>query len=387
MIRRLLPACLLALCPVAQAAEMHLDWNLRLRHEGVDDAALARTAAAQSLRLRLALRIGLAPGWTALVEGEGIAAGGDFNSGSNGRTALPAITDPPGSELNQAWLGWRGTRAGATVGRQKLEWDNQRWLGSVGWRQNQQTFDALLLEASPQPDLTIQYAWLGRVHRVAGDEALDPLARERRLASHALRIARGKPGQGITAYALLHEDRDVPGASSATYGLRWTGSRGPRLGWTAEIATQGDHADNPASFQHAYWLLEPSLRAADISWKLGWEHLGGDGQHALQTPLATLHAFNGWADRFASTPAAGLDDAWLSGTGKLGASTWTLAWHDYRSDAGSARYGSEWNLALVRAFGPRWTGTLKLADYRAQDLGSDARKFWLQFEYQGSRPL
>ena len=42
--------------------------------------------------------------------------------------------------------------------------------------------------------------------------------------------------------------------------------------------------------------------------KLGFERLEGNGTVALQTPLATLHAFNGWADKFLSTPANGLRD-------------------------------------------------------------------------------
>ncbi len=101
-------------------------------------------------------------------------------------------------------------------------------------------------------------------------------------------------------------DRDVAGASTATYGLRWTGTQpqGELIwGWTAELARQSDHADNPLAFSRSDWLLKPSLQTHGISYKLGREHLGGNGRHALQTPLATLHAFKGWADRFLVTPA------------------------------------------------------------------------------------
>ena len=49
---------------------------------------------AGGLRLRAALRAELRPGWTTVVEGEGIAAAGDYNSGANGRSAWPAVTDP-----------------------------------------------------------------------------------------------------------------------------------------------------------------------------------------------------------------------------------------------------------------------------------------------------
>lgn len=372
----------------AAAADTAFDWNLRLRHETVDDDAFARDAQADTARLRAAIRGSFANGFQWLVEGEGVGSAGDaYNSGANGRTGYPGITDPSGVELNQAWLGWRGKRGGVTAGRQRIAFDNQRWIGNVGWRQNEQTFDAVQVEFKPSATLALQYAWLDRVHRVAGDEALDPLARERALDSHLLRAAWTHGKQVLVGYAWLHEDRDVAAASTATYGLRWTGSVAGGWGWTVEAATQHDYADNPRDFSHAYWLVEPSLQRKGVTWKLGYEHLGGNGAHALQTPLATLHAFNGWADKFTTTPAAGLEDGWLSASGKLRACTWQLAWHDYRSDAGSTHYGSEWNLSLGRAFGKHWNGLVKLADYQADGFARDTRKFWLQFEYAGSAPL
>ncbi len=93
--------------------------------------------------------------------------------------------------------------------------------------------------------------------------------------------------QQWTGYAYLHDDRDLASASSATYGVRWSGKalqQGNGPGWTLELARQQDYADNPLHFSHRYWLAEPSWSQAGITAKLGWEHLGGNGQHALQTP-------------------------------------------------------------------------------------------------------
>ena len=221
---------LMAVSVPVHATEVAADWNLRLRHEQVDDAAFGKNAQADTARLRAAVRGSLANGVQWLVEGEGVAAAGTaYNSGANGRTAYPAITDPSGVELNQAWIGWRGTRGAITAGRQRIGFDNQRWIGNVGWRQNEQTFDAVQVEFKPTAALALHYAWLDRVHRVAGDEALDPLARERALDTHLLHAAWTHGKQVITGYAWLHEDRDVETASSATYGLRWTGAAG--AGW------------------------------------------------------------------------------------------------------------------------------------------------------------
>ena len=379
---------LAAFAPVATAGTTTWDWNLRLRHEGVRDDAFGQDAQADTARLRAAIHAALGGDWSLLVEAEGIASAGDrYNSGANGRSSLPAIADAAGVELNQAWIGWRGKRGAAILGRQRIAWDNQRWIGNSGWRQNEQTFDAVSFEAAPSPRLSLRYAWLGRVHRVAGGDALDPLARERDLSSHLFNAVWKQGAQQWVAYAYLHEDRDLAAASTATYGLRWSGTRGKVFGWTAEVARQSDHGNNPGNFSHVYWLLEPSLQTGRVNWKLGWEHLGGDGQHALQTPLATLHAFNGWADKFTTTPASGLEDRYLQSSAKWGKGTWTIAGHDYRADTGGRHYGSELDASLAWPLRRGWSGLVKLADYRSDTFARDTRKLWLQLEYTGSVPL
>jgi hypothetical protein len=347
------------------------------------------------MRLRAGLRFA-SGGWNGLLEAEGVAGNHRYNSGTNGRTTLPAVIDPHGTELNQAWLGWKGAHGSSALGRQRLLFDNQRWIGNVGWRQNEQTFDALSLEYAPRKDIALRYAYLDRVHRVSGDAARDPLARERALSTHLLHAVLKHGNQQWSGYAWLHHDRDVTSASSATYGLRWSGSMPmakAKFGWTLEAARQRDHADNPLRFSHSYWLLEPTLTLNGITTRAGWEHLDGNGIHALQTPLATLHAFNGWADKFLVTPAGGLQDRYLGVGGMFGREraggrqAWQLSWHDYRADHGPARYGREWDASwsVPMAKGVSWM--LKFADYRAGSHARDTRKLWLQLEYKGSRPL
>lgn len=388
---------LLTACTVAAAAEQAppvkpfaLEGNVRARYEAVEDDAFARSAEAATLRLRLAARMQLGSGWSALVEGEGVAAlDNQYNSGVNGRTAFPAIADPTGVELNQAWLAWRNPQAGATVGRQRILLENQRWVGNSGWRQNEQTFDALALEWKASPQLSARYWWLDRVHRVNGDDARDRLARERELDTHLLDLAYVQGTQSWGAYAYAHEDRDVANASTLSTGLRWNGSHtvdAKTWAWRVEVARQNDYANNPFDFSHNYWLVEPSLTCHELTWRAGWEHLGGDGRHALQTPLATLHAFNGWADKFLVTPAGGLEDRYLGAAGALGhgATTsklkWALTWHDYQADRGGS-YGSEWNASLSYPLREKLTGLIKLADYQSDGFARDTSKVWLQVEW------
>ena len=371
------------------AAPWQFEWNARLRHENVDDDAFAQSANATTLRVRAGLRLHFGGHFNALIEGEGIASAGDnYNSGANGRTARPAITDPEGAELNQAWIGWKDPHVAATLGRQRLLFDNQRWIGNSGWRQNEQTFDAMAVDWQLAAPLTLRYAWLDKVHRVNGDDARVVLARERDLSSHFLNATRATARQQWTGYAYLHEDRDVQAASTLTYGLRWHGDTANaqrRWGATLEAAHQVDYAESPLDFAHDYWVVEPTLGLGKTTLRAGWEHLGGNGAHALQTPLATLHAFNGWADRFLVTPSNGLEDRYLGAAGKVGKFAWNVSWHDFHTDTSAGRYGREWDASISRPLRKGVDAMLKFADFNSDVPGRDATKVWLQVEWSGAR--
>ena len=289
-------------------------WNaaFRYRFEGVADDAFARDADAHTARLRLGWRQPLASGFSVFVEGEGVAElGGHFNSTANRQVAYPVVPDARAFELNQAVLGWQGETSHIALGRQRYVLDNQRFIGNVGWRQNEQTFDAFSADTKLSSAITLRYAFLDRVHRVNGDEAIDPLTQERNLAAHLVNVSFAHTGGALTGYGYFLKDQDLAVASIRTLGVRWACSHAAEVvnwGWTLEFAQQSDYANNVAHFSHNYLLAEPSLSYSGITWRLGYERLGGNGRHAFQTPLATLHAFNGWADKFLVTPNDGLQD-------------------------------------------------------------------------------
>lgn len=379
-----------------EASTLQLEWDARLRQENVDSDAFSREANATSLRLRLGLRAAFGSGLSGLLEGAGVASAGDhFNSGANGYAQYPAISDPHGTELNQLWLSWQDSSFGVTAGRQRLLLDNQRWVGNSGWRQFEQTYDAVALQWQPAHDWAVRYDWLARVHRVAGPDALNRLARQRKLDTHLFNVAHVRGVQSWVAYAYLHEDRDVRTASTATYGARWVGShvtQGSGPGWSAEFARQSAYANNPASYSVKYWLLEPRWTTTALTARIGWEHLGSDGVHAVQTPLATLHAFNGWDDHFNGTPAGGLEDRYVGVNGTFGRGglssklAWAASRHDYRADRGG-RYGHEWDASLEFPLWHGLSGLLKVASYRADGFGRDSTKLWLQLEWKGLQAM
>jgi len=108
------------------------------------------------------------------------------------------------------------------------------------------------------------------------------------------------------------------------------------------------------------------------------------GVAAFQTPLATLHAFNGWADMFLTTPATGLRDYYAGATHKIGVAALpglnaNVTYHQFDSDFGGLNYGSEWDASLGFKLGPVAL-LAKYANYKADSFAVDTEKFWLQAE-------
>jgi hypothetical protein len=56
------------------------------------------------------------------------------------------------------------------------------------------------------------------------------------------------------------------------------------------------------------------------------------------------------------------------------------AFHDFEANLGQERYGNEIDLSIVARL-PRMAFTLKYADYRADELLTDTKKFWFSLDY------
>jgi len=354
----------------------------------VDDTAFARSAAANTVRLRLGYRWEFAPGWRLLASGDRVQAlfGERYNSTANGKTQYPVVADPQSSEFHEAYVGYTDARVEGAFGRQVVALDDQRFFGNSGWRQNEQTFDALALRyrfGSGGPD--VRYAYLDRVQRVFGNDNPNPLLRAWDLNGHLLNVNQVLPLGSLTGYAYFVENDTIATLSTRTIGARWSGVHDAgdlRLAWTLEYAQQDDFANNPAS-QHAdYRRIEPSILWRGITFKAGQELLGGNGRYGFATPYATLHAFNGWADRFLVTPVDGIDDRYVGALGKAGKAAWTLVWHDFRADRGGRAYGAEFDASLAYPLTTRLNGLLKFADYRSDGFSTDETKIWAMLEYK-----
>lgn len=359
--------------------------DLRYRYEAVDQANALRNAHASTLRARGGYETGTWRAFSALIEAEAIVTAGNdrYNSTVNGKTTYATVADPRGAEINQAWLRYSGLPATRlTYGRQRLALDNQRFVGAVGWRQNEQTFDALWAVNESLPNTRLSVGYVYNVNRIFGEKSA---AGNFKSGSPLLNASyKGLAAGELTGYGYLLDFPNAAASSTRSWGLRFKGATELRKDlkalYTVEYAKQHDWRDNPRNYGVKYYFLEggAALKAFDV--KLGHEVLGSDGTNALQTPLATLHAFNGWADVFLTTPAAGLRDTHLKLGGAVAGVRLDVIYHRFRADRGGARYGEEWDFQAAMPFLKRYAVGVKYAAYNAKSFSVDTRKFWLWAE-------
>jgi len=361
--------------------------DLRYRYEFVDQDGFDKNANASTLRFRLNYQTGKWNDWSGFVEFDQVieAFVDNFNSGSGtsgpGRNIYPVVADPDGSDLNQMYLQYApGEDWQTRIGRQRIILDEHRFVGNVVWRQNEQTYDAASFEYNGFGNGKVFYSYVSNVNRIFGDEVP---AGDHEQNTHLLNgnFALSDSWR-VIGYAYLIDNEDSPGASSNTFGIQFKGgikSGDNRFDLLGEYATQSDAADNPANYDADYFHLRGVWNAGSYSLGAGYELLGGDNGQGFSTPLATGHAWNGWADQFLATPGDGLEDVYVRFGIKPGKWDMMLVYHDFSSDAGSTDYGTEFDVSAGYKLTDRYGLLLKAALYDGGDPGGpvDTTKFWV----------
>jgi hypothetical protein len=209
-------------------------------------------------------------------------------------------------------------------------------------------------------------------------------------ASHVLNLKLARlPIGALTFYGYHLDFDDAPQLSADTYGARYDGSHalGEKLkfGWAMEYALQRDAGENQARIDADYSLIEFGLKGSAAGVIGGREVLSGERgsftpttNPAFQTPLATLHKWQGWADKFLTTPSAGIEDLYVGLNGSVAGWNGQAVWHDFSAEATGQDYGTELDLSVSRKFAERYELLVKYADYSARGLFTDTRKLWLQ---------
>jgi len=384
----------------------HAKFNgeVRARYENVDDKSNTKDAAdAFTVRATLGLEANLL-GLDALsmkVDGTTVQAigGQHYDSGSNGML-YDKVVDPVQTRFSQGYLQYKLGKTTAKVGRQVINLDNQRFIGSVDWRQMMQSFDAAVISDTSIDNLTLigAYVW----GRAAVSDA--PTADTNSIILNG--SYKVNDMLKVTAYDYMIS------SASDTIGLALTGDvpvASAKIAYRAEYASQGDAsrdtndltANKNVKADASYYNLDALANISGVLAGVGYEflsgHTTGDGKTAFFAPLGTLHAFNGWADKFLSgTPTGGLCDA----TATLGYTTPAfgkamMVYHDFKTDVamgGNSNLGSEWDMLYTNAIpGVKGlSGLAKAAYYKGGDINQsptmnftkDKSILWLQVGYK-----
>ncbi len=370
-----------------------VDWilNMRLRGESVDQQGVANEAEALTLRTRFGVQAGLGEGFKFLIEGENIThLVDDFNDTINGLAGYPVVADPESTELNRLQLSFDGGEGFATtIGRQRVIRGDARYIGNVGFRQNEQTFDAAAFNFVPADNVTVSYTYFDRVHRIFGD---DHPAGEFDLDAHALWASYTAGPGTLSGFAILADVEDAAGLSSSTWGVNYTGQAGgdgaPVWRYMVEYAEQSDYADNPASFDLNMIRAELGMTINRFNARAGVEQLEGNGARGFSTPFATLHKFQGWADAFLVTPADGIRDIYLRGGYSFADAPFgeslsaALVLHDFEAENSGGDLGTEIDAVISSRLNANVALEFKAAFFNGGDAGpADRDKLWIGLTY------
>ena len=364
--------------------------EFRYRYEWVDQDGIAKEANASTLRSRLAASSGDFHGFSVLGEADNVTVIGpeDYNSTENGKTQYPVVADPKGTVVGQAYLKYSGTDGHGIYGRQRVNISNQRFVGSVGWRQNEQSMDGFRGYWQALDNLSVDYTYTYRVNRVFGpDDGTFPA--DWRGDNSFLYIDWGPAeGQriGLFGYYIdVDSQHSYPSSktvnnSSQSFGAEYIGNIGA-LRMRASFARQSDAGDSELDYDADYYLLELGSDLGPLAVLAGCEVLAAGDGVGFATPLATLHKFQGWADKFLSTPTDGLEDFYGSVSGTLGPVKLNAVYHDFQAEDGGGSFGKELDLAATWPVNRNFSTQLKFAGFEGDREGyRDTYKVWVTLE-------
>jgi len=296
------------------------------------------------------------------------------------------IVDPSAAMISNLEATYTINKTTLHAGRGQVNLDNQRFIGTVGWRQLERSYDTLYVADNSITGLNLLAAWVYGFEGVTGTTTNDTNS----VLLHA--SYKAMDALTVTTYAyMLASIHD-------TYGVAATGkfNAGAKFNYRAEVAMQSDATMEihgaEAKASAMYMNFDFGANISGILAGVNYEFLSGASGNdtAFSTPLATGHKFNGWADEFLATPTGGLIDInarvgyKASGFGKV-----LAVFHKFDADTGTnTDLGSEIDALYTNKIPGlnNVTGLFKAAYFMAGEAGSghaaDNAKVWAQVDYK-----
>lgn len=327
-------------------------------------------AKAASLLLRLRAESEWSTQFSTLLELDYVALGweDEFSNGAhfNGN---PVIPDTAGMDLNQALMRYSPTNTlQLTLGREAVNLGNQRFVGTNGFWQNEQTLDTAGFRFEFGMASDIVYRYVDNANRINGDDAgknLSP-SDSNFVVNNGLRPAPFLGDHDHNTHLLFAQfkewdysqiqtyyfDMDIKDAtvlSNQTLGLRYEyKGRWGKLRTQAhgELALQKrTQINNDATLEFYDIGTGIGYRSSEIS--INYQRLGENNGISFVTPLASLHDQNGWVDKFLITPSSGLRDYSLQYIWRQSPIKIDALYHIFHSDNHDSEIGKEFDMDII----------------------------------------
>jgi hypothetical protein len=326
------------------------------------------------------------------------ANGGPPLNGAD-KAKYPAINDPEGTELNRLQLAWTPSKAAqVTLGRQRIQLDDSRFVAAAPWRQDEQTFDAVRIDID-KGRLKGTYVYADKVNRTLAE------LRDWDSDSHFVNFGwTFAPELRVQALVYAFDFEQAPASSNITKGLRATGKRkvGPyEIAYTATFARQTDWRHRTTAFELDYAGFDISATRGPFTLKAAHDSLEGDGVRGFGSAIGAAHGVNGWADAWSAGGGVknfpdGLEDtnftltmkpkwSWLPSKSEI-----LVRHHDFNNNRTNVDLGHEWNLMYAAPISQHWSMQWKYADFNrvktvprgAMAPPASRTKWWLTIEYK-----
>ena len=358
--------------------------SLRPRVEFVDQENVSDNAQAATVRGAFQYTTGAWNGLQLKAELEAVMGIGSekYNSTTNSKNQYPKVADPTGGHFNRLFLFHKGEGYTAGYGRDEIIYDNWRWVGNVGWRQNHQTFNSAKIDGKAGA-ASYHAAYITKRYKITQYSEGEDL-KSSFLLNGGYDLSFGK----LSAYYYGYEFDDGSNTSYQLYGATLAGAPGNFI-YRAELAEQKQ--DNTGTdYSGSYYHFIGGMKVSDMKFMVGYELLGSDnGNYAVTSHFGTNHKFNGFADQFLTTPVYGLTDSYATAVVPVAGMKFVATYHMFKPDDTSTfnDYGTEIDLVLARKMSKQVSLLAKLADYSGEKVtgnpkSTDVTKFIMQAMYK-----
>jgi hypothetical protein len=327
-----------------------------------------------------------------------------YNSTDNGELQYDVIKDPQHAMLSEASLDYTINKSALHVGRSQVNLDNQRFIGTVGWRQNERSYDTAYIANNSIENLNLLAAYVWGLQGVGAQATADT---NTILLHGDYKVI---DALSVTAYDYMIADKHD------TLGIALTGNvatSGAKLEYRAEYAMQNNatmniHGGTKAKADADYMNFDLGANLSGILAGINYEILSGKkigepvgGKTNFQPTLGTNHKFNGWADIFyvadngGNGPTGGLQDMNIRlgytapNFGKI-----LAVYHEFKADEKMSAavgttddLGSEFDILYTNKLPTikDLSALVKYASYskgKATGYTNDKRVAWLMFDYK-----